>query len=293
MPPTSPRPNDLPNPGGDWLFRKGELVLGPLPGQALVDMLYRGEVDGRTEVQRMGTQGFRALSQVESFKIHLARSQAKLRVDAVARAHEESVRRQRVIKGVMFTAIAVVSAGLAAYVAVYLAVHKPWKKPDELAFADIEIELPTISRAKPRVKEPELIAYPGARRPLEADRKPRPTSAGSPGSALGGGRSDEPDGLETATFDQAAINKVVSRNQKRLHSCIALEAQKQPGMAAKIPIEFVIANDGRVNKVWVDHPQFKNGTLPDCLLKELKSWQFEPYEGERATVGLTFKIGKS
>ena len=39
-------------------------------------------------------------------------------------------------------------------------------------------------------------------------------------------------------------------------------------------------------------PDFKTGTLPECLLKELQRWPFKPYQGEQATVGLQFKIGK-
>ncbi len=45
-------------------------------------------------------------------------------------------------------------------------------------------------------------------------------------------------------------------------------------------------------RLWVDHPEFKEGSLKECLFRELQKWPFKPYEGERATVGLSFKIGK-
>jgi hypothetical protein len=47
-----------------------------------------------------------------------------------------------------------------------------------------------------------------------------------------------------------------------------------------------------VSKLWVDNPQFKKGPLYECLFTELQKWPFRAYEGERATVGLSFTIGK-
>ena len=61
----------------------------------------------------------------------------------------------------------------------------------------------------------------------------------------------------------------------------------------KIPIEFVIGNNGKVTKVWVDHPDYKSGPLPECLLRALQQWPFKNYEGEQANVSLSFNIGKN
>ena len=64
-------------------------------------------------------------------------------------------------------------------------------------------------------------------------------------------------------------------------------------MGRSIVGEFVVGNDGRVTKLWVDHPTYKTGPLADCLLKELQKWPFHPYAGQQAVVGLSFRIGKS
>ena len=42
----------------------------------------------------------------------------------------------------------------------------------------------------------------------------------------------------------------------------------------------------------MDHPRFAEGALQECLMKELQRWPFRPYEGQQATVGLSFTIGK-
>ena len=94
-----------------------------------------------------------------------------------------------------------------------------------------------------------------------------------------------------AKFDQGTINTVVKAHQRTLFPCLA--QINKPGVMQKIPIEFVIGNNGHVNKVWVDHPDYKTGALPECLLKELQKWPFKNYEGEQATVSLSFNIGKN
>jgi hypothetical protein len=54
----------------------------------------------------------------------------------------------------------------------------------------------------------------------------------------------------------------------------------------------VVGNDGKVVKLWVDHPKYSEGPLSQCLLRELQKWPFKPYPGEQATVSLSFTIGK-
>jgi hypothetical protein len=102
----------------------------------------------------------------------------------------------------------------------------------------------------------------------------------------------DPDGMQMAQIDQAGINSIVSSHQRSLFGCFREEAARNPGFAAKIPLEFVIGNNGRVAKLWVDHPQYKTGPMADCLFKELQKWPFKAYDGENATVSLSFNIGK-
>ena len=53
-----------------WLYRQGDLVLGPLSGQQLVAKLYAGEVTGITEVSSTGPSGFRKLQDTDGFALH-------------------------------------------------------------------------------------------------------------------------------------------------------------------------------------------------------------------------------
>jgi hypothetical protein len=285
---------DLGTTGGDWLFRHGELVLGPVPAHQIVEKLYRGELNGSSEISLLGDGHFMRLSEVEFFKLHLAKAEAKLRVDAVAQAERVKSKRKRNFGLGIVALLAVLFASGAAAVARYLAIHNPWKNVDELAFADISVEPPTIALAQARANE-DLVDYPtrGLKSQRRAgDRADRTRFASAKVDRGSKSEDEEPDGLKTGQFDRDSINAVVAVRQKTLYSCVADEVRKRPGLTAKIPIEFVIGNDGKVNKLWVDHPMFKEGSLQECLFRELQKWSFKSYPGEQATVGFSFKIGK-
>ncbi|MEN9799790.1 MAG: hypothetical protein RL653_3487, partial [Pseudomonadota bacterium] len=234
--------------------------------------------------------------------------------EAEARA-KHRVRRWSV--GLGLTAAGMLVAGLAGY---RLAVDNPFKRPERAAYAGLEVSLVgvRVETARPQdalgdMVDSPYVAPPPGRRPVEKPAEPSaspeqpvapapvvarpqlpPAPAVPTGRAPARRTEDGPDsdGLQTGQFDRNSINLVVAAHKKTLHSCLVVEAEKRPGLVAKIPIEFVIGNDGRVARVWVDHPSFQSGSLPDCLLRELKKWPFKPYPGEQATVSLAFKIGQ-
>ncbi|MCY1077723.1 AgmX/PglI C-terminal domain-containing protein [Archangium lansingense] len=295
-----------------WLYRQGDLVLGPLTGHQLVEKLYTGVLTGKTEVSATGPSGFRKLEELDAFKLHVSKAAAKTRVEAEARA----LRSRRMRQGLLAACVAVVVLGglgagawqIARYSSVYL--------PGVDKELSIEVSAPVITVAK-RSRPEELFEYPGEPKQQTSERppskptetttpdktdKPEKLASLTPGSKPDrrptGGRptgrvSTDPDGMSTeVNYDQAAINRVVKQSQATLHRCFKAEAERRPGFAAKVPLEFTIGNDGRVAQLWVDHPQLKKGPLFDCLLGEMKKWPFKPYTGERATVNLAFTIGK-
>jgi outer membrane biosynthesis protein TonB len=303
--------------GGPWLFRKEGLVLGPVTAEQLVQQLYAGELDGQTPISRVGEGRFRLLGEVETFRKDVARAaiRARVRVELAAEAEERARTRAR---RVGLFAGATLAAALVAFVAGrWLALDNPFKNPVSAAYRGLEVQLDNVRISAAKVQdahgdmvESPYVAPPTARKPVEkpAPVEPAPQQPAQPPRpapiASAGGQpvprpadrrgTDAPDsdGLQTGQFDRSSINLVVAAYKKTLHGCLVVEAEKRPGLAAKIPIEFVIGNDGKVNKVWVDHPSFQSGSLPECLLRELRKWPFKPYPGEQATVSLSFKIGQ-
>src|SRR5919204_834665 len=107
---------DTVSSGGEWLYRQEGLVLGPIPAAKIVEMLYAGQIDGRTDVAKMGSLQFRPLATEEFFRVHHAKSEAKKRVDAVAAVESATHARHRNLKLALVTIVALVLAGGTAFV---------------------------------------------------------------------------------------------------------------------------------------------------------------------------------
>ncbi|WP_164014064.1 AgmX/PglI C-terminal domain-containing protein [Pyxidicoccus trucidator] len=296
---------------GLWLFRVGDMVLGPVSGGQIVEKLSTGELTPDSPVAIAGERDFHPMRDVDAFRVHVARAEARARVDAAVQVEREKSRKRLKYLGGGAAVMALVLGIGGLQVARSAAVHG-WLGGEE-EFDGIEMEPPTIRLAQARADDEELFEYPtnGTRRPdkpaTEPGTKPASGTTGTGKVAVASTTRTEPkrpprpagtvatdaDGMEVAQqFDQSAINRVVSGNKSTLFKCFKEEAERSPGLAARIPLEFVIGNDGKVSKLWVDNPQFKTGPLYQCLLSELQKWPFRAYEGERATVGLSFNIGK-
>ncbi|MBF5044072.1 AgmX/PglI C-terminal domain-containing protein [Aggregicoccus sp. 17bor-14] len=283
---------------GRWLYRQGELLLGPVTDAQLVEKLYAGEVSGATEVAPLGERGFRRLGDVEAFRVHVAKAEAKARVDAAERAARAQRNRKLGIAVGAGALVTLLLAGVAWRVARYAAVHGSFGEgASEAGFEDISVEPPTITLARARGPQEELVEYPDARRAgsgssakgasasRTGDR--RPAAAGPRAMTAEG---SDADGMQTAVIDQEGINRVVKAHQRTLYPCLREEAQRQPGIAIRVPIEFTVGADGRVTRLWVDNPSLKQGPLYECFLRELQKWPFQRTEGDGASVALSFNI---
>ncbi len=270
-------------PGPEWIFKKGGQVFGPVPQHALLQMLYRGEVDGSTPVA--GDDGaWRPLGQVPQFVVHSKKAEAQVRVEReVTGARLLRRRRHRArIAGVAVLAVVLLGGGgLGAW---WLARERLERRSALLEDfgGGIAVAVP-VRIGGPRRAEPEDIEVPAEPaapgQPRRAARREAPS-----GSATGGD-------LVVAQYDTSHIQAVVAREQRTLAPCLRAEAQRTPDFAGEIPLEFAIGNDGRVVQLWIDEPRFKRGELHDCLLRTLRSWSFRPFPGERPTVSLTFRVG--
>ena len=280
-----------PNEPG-WLFREGDLILGPVGGQQIIDKLYAGELSPQSEVQLMGSGRFQKVVDIPDFKLHVAKAEAKKRVDAQGAEHR-SEQQKKTTRALAIGAGVLVTLGIVvAVLGSYLAVHTPnGKTAEELAWGDITIDAPTISKAKRRVDD-ELVDYQGTgKKPTgSASIAMRsPTRTNPPvGTRPSQGNSD-PDGMSMGEVDEAGINSVVARNKASLIPCIKTVAR--PGVFLKIPIEFSIAEAGKVSKVWVDSSELKGSGLEECLLKELQKWPFKASHSGNS-VNLSFNVGK-
>lgn len=291
-------------PNDQWLFREGDLILGPVASQQIIDKLFAHELHGHSEVQLMGSGVFQKLADVPEFKVHVAKAEAKKRVDAHAHEHK-TAQQKKLQQALLIGAASLVTLGLIVGVIGNSLAKRSLtgKTAEEMAWGEITVEAPTISKARRR-DEDELVDYQGSgkRPPAGATQTPtavataklpggitRPPAGPNPGTSKPPMGSADPDGMSMGEVDEAGINSVVAKNKSTLIPCIKTVAK--PGVFLKIPIEFSIAEAGKVSKVWVDNPELKDSGLQECLLKELQKWPFKPTHAGNS-VNLSFNVGK-
>ncbi|HEY3452702.1 MAG TPA: AgmX/PglI C-terminal domain-containing protein [Myxococcales bacterium] len=306
---------DVGTTGGSWLFKQGDLLLGPVPFSKLVELLFAGELDENTPVAPFNLEPkFQALGTVEKFRVHLAKAKAKLRVEVASESMHKERRRGRLMKLVSMGTVSLVLLLGGGYLAVWLAIHRPWEKQIQLPEPVITDELPSIKLASARTGEDEL-AYPDAvKNPSHPGTNPKiPKPVGpknpatpnpkNPANPANPKDPTNPGGLATKMpdndvgvvqqWDQEGINGVVKTNKVSLHPCLSAEAKRQkPGWETRVPIEFTIGNDGRITKLWIDNPDYKSEDteLFKCMFTALQKWKFPVYNGEQANVSLAFRI---
>ena len=83
-----------PNEPG-WLFREGDLILGPVSAQQIIDKLYSGDLLSQSEVQLMGSGRFQKVIDVPDFKVHVAKAEAKKRGQAITVAKQFKMHRMQ------------------------------------------------------------------------------------------------------------------------------------------------------------------------------------------------------
>jgi hypothetical protein len=292
----------------EYLFKKKGELFGPVEPDRVRELLYRGEIDAHTPVA--GPDGaWRTLGAVPEFLVDVKKAEAQLRVEREVTGARDLARRKAALRGGAAVGGALALAVLVALGAVWLARAKPWRSRSALLEdfgGGIAIVSPARIGGTSRQREDEidlgdLPPIPGA---PGGSRSARPSApAGGRGAAAGRGLSSaSPSGapasgsigeggdLVSAQYDEAAIQEVVSREQRTLVPCLKEASRAEPGFAGDIPVEFAIGNDGRVARLWVDEPRFRAGPLHACMLRVLQAWKFRPFPGQRPTVSLSFRV---
>jgi hypothetical protein len=271
--------------GGEWLFKRGGQVFGPVDSHVVAAMLYRGDLDGATPIST-GDGAWSPVASVGIFVLHAKKAEAALRVEREVTGARLLARRKGRLRAVVALALGL-GLVLGALFGAYRLANRP--PPDHALLEDFGSGLRITSAARvgsgrlALEEEVEVTFDPAA--PARPKKAPAArASAAAPGGDVGGGE------LVAARWDEGKIQSVVAREQRTLAPCFRIEAQRSPDFRGDIPIEFAIGNDGRVADLWIDEPRFRQGPLRECLLRTLRAWTFEPFPGQRPTVSLAFRI---
>ena len=257
-----------------WVFKKGEELYGPVDAEYLAERLRAGEIGPDTLVAPEHG-AFAPIGTVEPFVALAAEVAVQRRREAEA---ARRTARRRLWAGVAVAAVLAVAGLVAA-----LGREDPLARR-ELAAISIEA-LPMEVRMVDEAAEDEEVyrdlapAGVGVPRQVAPGTRRRPT----PGNA---------DDLTIETrYDAAAIERVVAARRNRLLPCLRAQAERDPAFRGEVPLSFVVGNDGKVARLWVDRVGYREGPLHACLLEELRSWTFPPFEGQRPAISLRFRVG--
>ncbi|HUB07550.1 MAG TPA: hypothetical protein VMB50_11140 [Myxococcales bacterium] len=275
---------DLGTSGGKWMFKENGMVFGPVPARLLLDKLYKGEIGPDTEVAREEEENFRTLREVAFFTVHLAKAQAKLRVEqeeSRIAAGERQGRHRRAATAVALVVAALALAGGGAYWAVVQRHRRLAQEVDEIPITPNPPELAAAERHGTRDVDFRLH---GASAPAPAHRGNH--RAPVPGTA------PAEEEKTTAQYDKGSIVGSENRQKGSLIPCIREELHRSSDFRGDIRFSLAVGNDGHVAKLWMDDSRFKDGPLQACFWNAMSHWHFASYEGERATLSDSFHVGR-
>jgi TonB family protein len=91
----------------------------------------------------------------------------------------------------------------------------------------------------------------------------------------------------SSSRSQAAINRVVNRQQSRLKKVYEAMLKRDPKLSGKLVIKFTILPDGSVTNVSIVSSTTNNSTFDNRILSYIKRWTFPPISGG-GSVEVTF-----
>jgi hypothetical protein len=282
---------DLGTAGGEWTFKQDEMLFGPLPARQIIEKMYAGELSGETLVSPSDQEGaFSRLREVPFFAVHVAKAEAKLRVkrDSDEFKTKEALGfrlRTAVVVGLILGTLGLAGGG--AYTLVIDRHQRLQREIDEIPITANPPELSATEGSaagdsEVSVPAPGTAAAPGAARRARRSGAMEAT-AGHPGGG---------DGLAAINFDKNSIIGAEVRQKSQLIPCIKQELQRTPTFRGDIRFTVAVGNEGKVAKLWMDDSQFKEGPLQQCFWQRMSGWRFASYEGERATLSDSFRVGR-
>lgn len=86
-------------------------------------------------------------------------------------------------------------------------------------------------------------------------------------------------------LDKDVIARVIKQHQNEIKYCFEVELQKNPALAGKVAVNFIIEGTGAVSEASVTETSLGNANTEQCMLTKIKRWKFpQPVGGGIVTV---------
>ncbi len=90
--------------------------------------------------------------------------------------------------------------------------------------------------------------------------------------------------ITLSPFDKAAIDRVVKQRLQQIRYCYQKELTKNPALAGKVTIKFVIARDGSVSSATVKSSSLDNVIVEKCIASKFMRMRFPPPKSDGIAV---------
>jgi predicted Zn finger-like uncharacterized protein len=100
-------------------------------------------------------------------------------------------------------------------------------------------------------------------------------------------------GPVSSRYSTDQINRVISGNQRKLRQCTEKYMKQNAELAGKVQLRIDVKPSGAVVRARNLNVRLSGTMIEECILKEIRTWQFPAFEGEDTTVDLTLILAAS
>ncbi|OGQ78926.1 MAG: hypothetical protein A2289_04050 [Deltaproteobacteria bacterium RIFOXYA12_FULL_58_15] len=280
---------DIAKSEGEWLFRKGGDVHGPVPKKIIVEKLLSGELDSETPVAKEGGE-FHPVGRIKIFVPHVQQAQ-KLA------AQRSAGRVRRIVMAIVLLALA--GGGVAGYF-IYEAHERKKVEADQILRAKLE-EQERLKKERESLGDLALVklfdesdvVIKGGGSPVKKIgskiRKPVPGEKKPPSGASDEGEKS----VSSCERGPGDIVKVLMKNAALLTVCVNEEKKKDGGnlLPAKLGIEFVVRPDGKVVDFGISDRHYRTGMLKNCMTKVFQRVSYPAAGGSNCPIAIPITTG--
>lgn len=268
---------------GEWLYRQGSEVRGPIPFKSVVNKLLTGEIDLNTPVAKEGGD-FHPLVRVKAFEPHLA--------DAKKVAQKKAARKVR-----SFVAL----LALPVVVALAAGGYFFWQDYQHKLALQAKVEKERLEKEAaekqrlanlPKMELVALVSL-GTEQDVKIHSNKKVSKGGGkkPSGSVEGPEPEEM--VQSCKLTQNDIFGTMSKNLRLLNVCVEDEKSRdtQGLLPPTLELSFVVKPDGKVVDFEIGNRHYRKGPLNNCMIKAFSSIRFPSTTGTNCPVTIPIKIG--
>lgn len=303
---------------GEWVFKQGDVVLGPVSAKLLMERIDKGELSPDTPVGREAGQ-WKPLTSVAPFKEAYDARQERAKREAEEKAWQARVRRARVVRYSTLVVLILAPFAGGAVAGRQVMIVRPWDSTDEwMQRVPPLVDLP--KKEEPPAPPPPPVAVAAKAdddAPAESDDgkdddRDKVASVKDTRAAKKKGRDDDKKKgkdddkkvaaaapveekqsgplPETLTNEQAVGPlKTISGDLK---ACFVAELSSNPDVPAQVTLSYTVTENGTATNVRFEERELRGRPVVDCTKKAMANARWPKFTGERKNVSVPFKLGK-